>query len=285
MAFILKQPNKDSWLNAKIEVITQESFDELHGYIKTLNKPKLLTALEQIILALQDAKQDYQTSIFKSMYKTKHNYLYEFYSTEYTTKKSRVSYEELEHLEKYGKILEKINPHAKVLKALKFLDVEEKKFKEAHYVLYEIHKYFTKPSWYQNGKLEGELESNDIESKITQAESYAILFDDGYLDSNGYTNAHLSDARLFSSVEVAKRSRAQRGEDATIVKVSTQLEEVIIGQNETTDKIMATIEKRRLEKMLELANIEELKKQIAEYEKANGVQKNTTVAPKKKLKV
>lgn len=284
MTYILKQTNKDSWLNPKIEVITQESFDELLKYVSELNKPKLENAIKEMLLILDEAKQEYKTSIFKGIYNTKYPYMFEFYSTDYTTKKSRVSYQELDFLEKYGQIVDKINPYAKMFKTLKLnLTTKEKeRFKHLESILNDLNS-LSKPSWYKNGVFQGELENNDIESKITQAQSYALLFDDGYLDSNGYTNAHLSDAKLFSSIEVAKRSRSARGNNATIVKLNTKLEEVIFGHNDITDKITATIEKRRLEKMLELANIEELKKQIAEYEKS--LNKTTESVVRKKVKI
>jgi hypothetical protein len=280
MAFILKQSNKDSWLSPKIEVITQESFDALLNHVTELNKPKLIEAVNQMLLVLQDVKQDYNTSIFKHIYPTKYNYLFEFYSTDYTTKKSRVAYREIEFLEKYGTIIDKISPYAKVLKTAK-LNYPTDYSHPLNPLLHTISHCLYKPSWYQNGELQGVLEDNDIDSKITQAESYALLFEDGYLDSNGYTNAHLSDAKLFSSIEVAKRSRASRGNSATIVKLNTQLQEIVLGHNEITDRLTSTLEKRRLEKMLELANIEELKKQIAEYEKNTPV----VLPPKKKIKV
>lgn len=284
MAFILKQNAKDAWLEPKIEIIEKESIDELMSLLELYNQPKLILALSNMIVSLEAAKQDYKTSIFKSMYDTKYPYLFEFYSTDYTTKKSRVSYRPIEHLEKYGDILDKINPLAKTLKTFKLTEKEQIQYKKANNLLIKISKYLTKPSWRQKGVFQGQLEDDNIESKITHAESYALLFEEGYLDSNGYIDAHLSDAKLFSSIEVAKRSMSQRKGSATIVKLSTQLQEVILGHNENTDKITASIEKKRLEKMLELANIEELKKQIAEYEK-NQPEVSNHIHNKKKIKI
>lgn len=99
----------------------------------------------------------------------------------------------------------------------------------------------------------------------------------GYLDARGNLSP-LAGARLFESAGSAARTKSSRGlTDAIIVHVRASLTKIDPDQNIATNanvaplqEAIALIEKQELEKALEGASVEQLKKRLGELEQKYG---------------
>lgn len=279
MKYFVKNLNKDTWLKLFPTKFSQEEIDKFAAYLTKEGNQKRIKAFNDFKSVLQD----YQVALtsLPSYYKnsTEQSYLYMVYMPYFTTDKN-VSHD-LNELKKQSDTFEKLLPYFKALKNIKL----DNKYNSTtlYQTLKAIKQYASKLPWYTGDTLDGIAQEDSVESVFVQSESYAIFSDRGYLNTDGYMSSHLSGARLFPSLENAKRSLAHKKGEVAVVKIKVEFQDVVMGANKTTDTMKSFIEKKRIEEFLNSTNIEMLKEKLAEYEKQLNVQPKD--APKKKVKI
>jgi hypothetical protein len=282
MKYFIKNLEKDTWLKMYPRKFTQEDLDNLAQYLQQEGNEKRIKTFNNFLNVLEPLKVDKTDKTLPSYYTnaTKESYVYLIYTPYFDSAKS-VSHD-LNTLKTQSDKFEQVLPFLKAIKNIKIDD--SYKLPHAHKLretLKDIRYCASKTPWYSNGNLSGIAQEDSIETVFVQSESYAIFSERGYLDNDGYSSAHLSSARLFPSLENAKRSLAHKKSQSAIVKIKMEFQDVIIGANKTTDTMKAFIEKKRIEEFLNTTNIETLKAQLAEYEKKFNIEPE----PKKKVKI
>lgn len=127
-------------------------------------------------------------------------------------------------------------------------------------------------------KNEYQLKVFDPIDVLAQAESYAIYIPSpshtgGFLDGRGLDGAPLAGARMFETAGSAHTTINSRGlRNAVVVKVKSSLLGLDTSNTESSDcedilSAVALMEKKRLEKALEDASVEQLRARLATLEK------------------
>lgn len=286
MKYYLKHPQKDAWAYLSPSPIYQEEINALKNYVEHQNKPKLSLALDKLLLILSKSQKEISETPYKHYTNyTKESFTYLLYTLSYFTKKTSAGSYTVETLQSAGEQLDLLKPHFKAFKNIKLSETDKNWYPKLEHLLSTIRSCCNKPSWYINNQWEGTLEEDSLEARFVKGETYVLLSETGYLNADGYSNAHLSGARLFPSFDTAKRSQATRRNAPAIVKIKMEFQEVMLGANATTDKMAAFVEKQRIEEFLNSTNLEELKAQIVEYEKRLNIHQETKEEPKKKIKI
>lgn len=127
---------------------------------------------------------------------------------------------------------------------------------------------------------EYEIKVFDPVEVLAEAESYAIYIPDfhdkGFLDGRGFGGAPLAGARMFETAGSAYTTIASRGlSNAVVVKVKNSLLGLDFKSvaNQNCGDILSAVaimERKRLEKALEDASIEQLRARLATLEEASG---------------
>lgn len=279
MKYFVKNVAKDTWLKLYPKKFSQEDLDSLAKYLHEQGNEKRIKAFNDFLKVIEVIKVDIKSLPNHYQSYTSKSYMY-MINTPYFDTSKNMSHD-LNELKHHSDNFAKILPYLKSIKSIKLTDEEKSRNYKLSETIKNLKYCAQKLPWYNGDKLDGIAQEDSIETLFVQSETYAIFSERGYLDNDGYSSAHLSSARLFPSLQNAKRSLAhQRGEKA-IVKIKMEFQDVIIGANKTTDTMKAFIEKKRIEEFLNSTSIEELKAQLAEYEKKLNIEPEV----KKKIKI
>lgn len=291
MKYFVKHPSEEKWLTLYPHIVTQEYLNELVEYTKI--KPKFQSTIDEFIHIITPLKIDLvelkkDTENYYYYPQTNFDYVYKFNTHFYKGQKSGSGAYELDELKNYLLNQPKMQELAKVLKTIKLKPEQYEKYPHMNYFSHLFSNRAKMEDLPNSASFE--FQEDKSECEFFDDETYVLLYDTGYLNADGYPSAQLSNARLFSNFDSAKRSIAKRSGNIAIMKVSMQCKEVMYGENQASSKIKSYAEKQRIENFLASTTPDELtllKEKIAEYEKqlninsANSLQEK----PKKKVKI
>lgn len=296
MKYYLKHPKNNKWLKLTALVFTQEGFDTFFTLVKNLpattKKSKFLKNVDSYLPLLESFKVDKNqipknTNPYNSNNKvaTRENYVYVIYQQSYEKKTETQAYEKT-YFDNYFKTMNQMMPFFKgMYQEMKALNSHSETFRVLNYQLMYLLNY---NSWIDNHPWENFLEEDSIENRLIKAENYVLAYGNGYLSVDNHPNAHLSNAKIFTSLEsatLAKKkidSRLMNNQTSpAIVKIDINFNQVVLGMNTAVEIASAHLEKQRLEDLLNKVDIKELKAKLAEYEQKMGLENSNQVASKK----